>query len=99
MFNKGIIHFDDNDFDSAAEFFRKALEVDPVRVDAKRNLELSLTASASQTRSEPAPSSAGGGGASVDSRGSALFDYFRLIEQEKWRSEWAGDSEPDGMDY
>jgi len=96
-FNTGIIHFEQGDYSGATDFFRKALEIDGSRIDAKRNLELSLLARSMPNQPEPASSaSAGTGGHGMP----ALFDYLRLKEQEQWKSrEWSAESGPLGPDY
>ena len=97
-FNTGIIHFEQENYTGAAESFRKALEIDNSRLEAKQNLELSLLAQSKSKQSEPASSSAG---ASAGGHGSqALFDYLSLKEQEQWKSrEWSMESGPLGPDY
>ena len=114
-FNTGIIHFEQGDFKNSAESFRKALEIDSSRLDAKRNLELSLLALTRQTRSENAPS-AGSGADEANRQASesmssgsnepevregvrALYDYLRSREQEQWRNEWTGESNSVWPDY
>jgi Ca-activated chloride channel family protein len=96
--NTGIIHFEQGDYSGAAESFRRALEIDGGRVEAKRNLELSLLAQSSPSQNEPASASAntGSGGQGIP----ALFDYLRSMEQEQWKSrEWIIESDALGPDY
>jgi len=101
-YNTGIIYFEKGEYDAAASAFRKALEVDGSRIEAKRNLELSLI-SINRTGSPQAVSSSGGteqGREGTSSHSSVLFEYLRQKEQEQWRSrEWAGEGESAGQDY
>jgi Ca-activated chloride channel family protein len=97
MYNTGIIHFEQGDYNRAVEFFHKALEIDGSRVEAKRNLELSLLALSKPNQSEPASSSTGTGTGGQGSQ--ALFDYLRVKEQEQWKSEWSTEIESLGPDY
>jgi Ca-activated chloride channel family protein len=96
-YNRGVVLFHAGDFAAAADQFRSALETDGSRIEAKRNLELSLLSLAGQSsaaasrelslREEPGGSR-------------ALFDYIRRKEQDQWKSrEWSGDDGFAGPDY
>ncbi|MCL2478140.1 MAG: tetratricopeptide repeat protein, partial [Treponema sp.] len=111
-FNTGIIYFEQGDFGGASDSFRKALEIDGSRLDAKKNLELSLLAQSRQNKNEgnaaaladaagerQTQNSGSGAGESDDQRVRALYDYLRQKEQEQWRNEWTGDSNPVWPDY
>ena len=101
-YNTGIIYFEKGEFDEAANAFRDALKVDGSRIEAKRNLELSLLtiertnspqAASSENKAESIPN-AGSGSSSV------LFEYLRQKEEEQWTSrEWSSESESQGLDY
>jgi len=49
-YNAGIIAHNQGNFDSASEYFRKALEIDNTRLEAKINLELSIQMTEAQSR-------------------------------------------------
>ncbi|MDR2134572.1 MAG: VWA domain-containing protein [Treponema sp.] len=95
-YNTGVVLFGEGKFRDAAESFREALKIDPGRIEAKRNLELSLLSlarsragegQAEPERSEPENSA-------------ALFEYLRRKEQNQWRSrEWVAEEEDSGPDY
>jgi len=92
-YNSGIIFFENEDYHSAAAAFREALRADPRKIDAKRNLELSLISisveSAMQNQSD-----------SRQEQREILFDYLREEEQQLWRSrEWAPEENITGPDY
>ena len=101
-YNTGIIFFERGEYDEAAKAFRNALKMDNSRIEAKRNLELSLLtlerssppqAASSERKAENASEGEGGGS-------SALFEYLREMEQEQWRSrEWLSEGESSGPDY
>ena len=101
-YNTGIIFFEKGDYEGAASAFRNALKMDNSRIEAKRNLELSLLtlersstpqAASSERRAENASEGEGGGSA-------ALFEYLREMEQEQWKSrEWLSESDSSGPDY
>jgi len=100
-YNMGVIHFEKGEYSGAVKAFRDALEVDGSRIEAKRNLELSLLtfnrSSSPQTASSEKTES---GLQGANGNGSVLFEYLRQKEQEQWKSrEWTGESESSGPDY
>ena len=101
-YNTGIIHFEKGDYEEAARSFRDALKIDSSRIEAKRNLELSLLTITRNTN--PQASSSEGGVESIrqSSGGSSeiLFEYLKEREQEHWKSRtWTGESSYTGPDY
>jgi Ca-activated chloride channel family protein len=100
-YNMGIIYFEKGNYDEAAQAFRRALILDGSRIEAKRNLELSLLSIARGP--PPAPSSQEGADTGQDDSALSsfiLFEYLRQKEQEQWRSrEWIEESDPAGLDY
>ncbi len=96
-YNRGILYFHAENFNEAASEFRKALEIDESRIEAKRNLELSLL---SMEQQHAALSSS-----SVDiteNQGSdnTLFDYLRQKEVDSWKiPESSEDQESPWLDY
>jgi Ca-activated chloride channel family protein len=98
VYNTGIIHFEAGDYENAAEEFRNALKYDSGRIEAKRNLELSLLSlSRNETASRDASRMSRLEGGANDN---TLFEYMRQKEQERWKSrENREDEVPSGMDY
>ena len=98
-YNTGIIFFEQGEYDEAVQAFRNALRVDGSRIEAKRNLELSLISA--ERQAQAAASFPGDEGQETSmGRASVLFDYLRAKEQEQWRSrEWSGESDYSGPDY
>jgi Ca-activated chloride channel family protein len=93
-YNTGIIRFGGGDYEGAAEQFRKALEIDGRRVEAKRNLELSLLSLSRFSVPVSVPSAPSGGGGTE-----TLFEYIRQKEQAQWKSrEWTENAAA-GPDY
>ena len=92
-YNSGIVFFEEGDFQSAATAFREALRTDPKRIEAKRNLELSLISlTIESNRQNPTQER--------QEQREILFDYLRYEEQEKWKSkEWAPEEDFTGLDY
>jgi Ca-activated chloride channel family protein len=91
-YNTGITQFNSGDYDGAVQSFRSALEVDSSRLEAKRNLELSLLA---QSRKKNTASGARPLEIRSESAGAnALFDYMREKDHNRWKSQkWTGTDE------
>jgi len=91
-YNSGIILFEEGDFHSAAAAFKEALRADPGRIEAKRNLELSVMSIAMEKDSENRESR-------QETR-EILFDYLQEQEQQQWKSrEWSLEEKFTGPDY
>jgi Ca-activated chloride channel family protein len=95
-YNTGVIFFEREDFEAAAASFRDALRIDPAKIDAKRNLELSLLSIARKNAA----------GGQIEQRREesesreALFEYLRQKEQNQWKSrEWVVEEETTDTDY
>jgi Ca-activated chloride channel family protein len=95
-YNTGIIYFEAESYEEAAKKFRNALEYDSSRIDAKRNLELSLL---SLSRGEAASPDAAGMEYSEGGEGDTLLEYMRQKERERWKSREEAEELPQGMDY
>ena len=97
-YNRGIIFFHAGDFTGAAAEFRSALEIDSGRIEAKRNLELSLLSIKNQSTS-----AAGASPVNItaeEGRPDTVFEYLRQKEEDQWKSqESAEDKNPPGLDY
>ncbi|MDR1576201.1 MAG: VWA domain-containing protein [Treponema sp.] len=95
-YNTGEALFGEGDFAGAAASFREALRIEPDRIEAKRNLELSLF---SLARESAAGSRSDQGQQESESR-TVLFEYLRQKEYNQWKSrEWAEEEETEGADY
>jgi Ca-activated chloride channel family protein len=94
-YNTGVVYFQQGDFSGAALSFRKALEIDGSRIEAKQNLELSLLSMSGPGSVVSAPVTEG-----EQRGGDTLFDYIHQKEQDQWKSrEWAEDAPSPGPDY
>ena len=92
-YNSGIIFFEEGDFSAAANAFKEALRTDTKRIEAKRNLELSLISLTIESNRQTATKER-------QEQREILFDYLQMDEQEKWQSrEWAPEEEYTGHDY
>lgn len=96
-YNRGILHFQASHFDEAAFEFRNALEIDEDRIEAKRNLELSLL---SMEQQNSAASSSPVEITSDQSKDNTLFDYLRQKEVDSWKApEISEDQDSPWLDY
>jgi len=94
-YNSGIIFFEEGDYNSAAAAFKEALRADGRKIEAKRNLELSLMSAARQSEKD----SANENRRNSETR-EQLFNFIREEEQRLWKSrEWAPEDKPTGLDY
>ncbi|MDR1375156.1 MAG: tetratricopeptide repeat protein [Treponema sp.] len=94
-YNSGVICFEKGDYTGAAEQFRGALELDGSRLEAKRNLELSLLSLVRAGAEAEAPVKISGG-----RKNETLFEYIREKEQSQWKSrEWTEADSFLGPDY
>jgi Ca-activated chloride channel family protein len=91
-YNSGIILFEEGDFHSAAAAFREALRADPGKVEAKRNLELSLMSITMEKNSETREGR--------QETKEILFEFLQEQEQQQWKSrEWSAEEKFTGPDY
>jgi Ca-activated chloride channel family protein len=97
-YNSGIIEFESGRYDEAVACFRRALEVNPDRIEAKRNLELSFAAY--QHGEDSSKDEAGEEKKQEHVETDALFEYLREKESRQWKSrEWIEDDSEAGPDY
>ncbi|MFP3043842.1 tetratricopeptide repeat protein [Treponema primitia] len=97
-YNRGVVRFHAGDFAAAVDQFRTALETDGSRIEAKRNLELSLLSLSHQNSGASSTLSLN---LQEQQKGpQVLFDYIRRKEQDLWKSrEWSADTDSAGPDY
>jgi Ca-activated chloride channel family protein len=101
-YNSGIIRFTNGDFAEAASDFKRALEVDGSRVDAKLNFELSVLSLMRERESAHVRTTRKGSVTENDSRrkNEILFNFVRQKESNRWKSwDFAGETDADGLDY
>lgn len=99
-YNAGIIAHKNEDFEKAAEYFKKALEVDSKRLDAKINLELSIQSveiNARQKESEAVPS--GEDNSKQPEMEDAVFERIKENDQKQWKNSESNQSQNLAEDY
>jgi Ca-activated chloride channel homolog len=93
-YNSGIIYFEEGDFKSAASAFKDALRADGRKIEAKRNLELSLMSAARQVNEDNSEKR------TENETRELLFNLIQEEEQRLWKSqEWAPEEKFTGADY
>ena len=100
-YNMGIIYFENENYTEAINSFKEALKVDGSRIEAKRNLELSLLSKARSNTPQGSSSEEAQNGRQGSGAGSSvIFEYLKAKEQEQWKSrEWTGENNYSGPDY
>jgi len=94
-YNSGIIFFEEGDYKSAADAFKDALRADGRKIEAKRNLELSLMSAARQAKENNTNEKR-----QENEMKEMLFNLIREEEQRLWKSrEWEPEEKPTGLDY
>ncbi|MCL2410593.1 MAG: VWA domain-containing protein [Treponema sp.] len=92
FYNSGVVFFEEGDYHAAAASFSDALRIIPGRIEAKRNLELSLLSILREENTQSPPDYR-------QEQREILFEYLREEEQQRWRSrEWI-EEEFTGMDF
>ncbi|MDR2842162.1 MAG: tetratricopeptide repeat protein [Spirochaetaceae bacterium] len=101
-YNSGVVHFKSGDMLAAADSFKRALEADGSRVNAKLNLELSMLSLLRQNETAQIKNTVEGSVHEDNERRKQeiLFDFIRKKESDKWKSlEWPGEEDETGLDY
>ena len=97
-YNTGMVLFSKGDFAGAANSFRQALRVSSGRIEAMRNLELSLMSIERETGSGMGGGTGDGGGTQTEAM-ALVFEYIQQREIEQWRNrEWPEDEQIPGDD-
>jgi len=92
---RGMVFFGSGDFPGAAASFRDALRVSGGRLEAMRNLELSLKSVEAKNSAAAGPGEGGG----VTEATTPVFEYVRQKEVEQWKSrEWPEEEHEPGDD-
>jgi Ca-activated chloride channel family protein len=101
-YNSGIVRFTNGDFSGAANDFKRAMEADGARIEAKLNFELSML-SLTQKKENAQVRTTQKGSVSEDERrrkSEILFNFVRQKESGKWKSwDFTGDPDNSTPDY
>ena len=100
-YNAGIIAHKNEDYDKAVEYFKKALEVDSTRIDAKINLELSIQSvqvNVQHDQSNAVPSAQDQNMNNQDLE-KAVFERIKENDQKQWKNSESSQSQNLADDY
>jgi len=100
-YNAGIIAHKNEDYDKAVEYFKKALEVDSSRLDAKINLELSIqsvqvSVQHEQSKAVPAAQDQNMNNQDLEK---AVFERIKENDQKQWKNSESTQSQNLADDY
>lgn len=86
-YNAGVISHKNGDYEAAKNYFRKALEIDNSRIDAKINFELSLQTAAQGGKQNESNSIQGNQEDSdISDIEKALFERIKENDQKQWKN-------------
>ncbi|MBP5601288.1 MAG: VWA domain-containing protein [Treponema sp.] len=100
-YNAGIIAHKNEDYEHAIEYFKKALEADSTRVDAKINLELSIQSvevNVQHNQSNAVPSTEDNTADNHDME-KAVFERIKENDQKQWKNSESNQSQSLADDY
>ena len=93
FYNAGVLAWRNSDFDEARDYFRKALEIDSTRMDAKINFELSMQQSQAKGKQNQSNQiQASQEEASPQNLEQAVFQHIKENDQKQWKNSETKDS-------
>ena len=98
-YQAGIVAFRKGEYADASAMFRKSLEYDSSRTDAKINLELSRRSLSETEAKRNASGSSFSGSMSGDDDADTVFSLVRKKEQDRWKNQEEQASRENVADY
>ncbi len=93
FYNAGVLAWRNSDFDEARDYFRKALEIDSTRMDAKINFELSMQQSQAKGKQNQSNQiQASQEEAAPQNLEQAVFQHIKENDQKQWKNSETKDS-------
>ena len=93
FYNAGVLAWRNSDFDEAKDYFRKALEIDSSKIDAKINFELSMQQSEAKGKQNQSNQiQASQEEASPQNLEKAVFEHIKENDQKQWKNSESKDS-------
>ncbi len=87
FYNAGVLAWRNSDFEEARDYFRKALEIDSSKIDAKINFELSLQQSEAKGKQNQSNQiQASPEEASAQNLEKAVFQHIKENDQKQWKN-------------
>ena len=99
-YNAGIIACNNGDFDTATSYFRKALEIDSSRIEAKINMELSIQMTAAESKQNEAQAVP----ASQENQHNqdlenTVFNHIKENDKKQWKNSESNQAQNLSDDY
>ncbi len=88
FYNAGVLAWKNSDFDEAKDYFRKAIEIDSTKIDAKINFELSMQqseAKGKQNQSNQIQASQEDN--APQNLEKAVFEHIKENDQKQWKND------------
>ena len=93
FYNAGVLAWRNSDFEEARDYFKKALEIDSSKIDAKINLELSMQqAQAKGHQNQSNQIQASQEESSPQNLEKAVFEHIKENDQKQWKNSETKDS-------
>ena len=93
FYNAGVLAWRNSDFDEAKDFFKKALEIDSSKIDAKINFELSMQqAQAKGHQNQSNQIQASPEESTPQNLEKAVFEHIKENDQKQWKNSESKDS-------
>ncbi len=100
FYNAGILAWRDSDFEAAKDYFKKALEIDSSRIEAKINLELSIQHSDAKGRQNQNNAiQASQEEYSPQNLEKAVFEHIKENDQKQWKNSESEDTQNLAEDF
>lgn len=100
FYNAGILAHKEGNYDEARNYFKKALEIDSSKIDAKINMELSIQMAATSVKQNESTSiSANEHDPNLSDVEKAVFEHIKENDQNKWKNSESPQSQNLADDY
>ena len=100
FYNAGVLAWRNSEFDEARDYFRKALEIDSSKIDAKINFELSMQQSEAKGKQNQSNQiQASQEEASPQNLEKAVFEHIKENDQKQWKNSESKDSSDLAEDF
>lgn len=100
FYNAGIVAHKNQDYESARDYFKKAIEADSTRLEAKINMEISMSMTAGKVnQNESTAVQANQNEESQPDLENAIFQHIKENDQKQWKNSEAPQSQNLAEDY
>ena len=100
FYNAGIISHKNQNYEEAREYFKKAIEIDNTRVDAKINMELSMQMTESKVKQKESQAKpANQEEEKLPDIENAIFQHIKENDQKQWKNSESNQTQNLAEDY